>query len=50
VAKVKPKKTRNLSKTTKDKQVNSSIPRVGTTIVAIEITWQLSKYRLGRIQ
>ncbi len=34
--KLKPKKTHNLSKTTIDKQVSSSIPKVGTTVVAID--------------
>jgi hypothetical protein len=34
--KLKPEKTQILSKATTNKQVNSSIPKVGTTIVAID--------------
>jgi hypothetical protein len=33
--KLKPKKTQNLSRTTIDKQVGSSIPEVGTIVIAI---------------
>jgi hypothetical protein len=34
--KLKPKKTQSVSKTPTDKQVGYSIPKVGTTVVAID--------------
>jgi hypothetical protein len=33
--KLKPEKTQNLNRVTTDKQVGSSVPKVGTTIIAI---------------
>jgi hypothetical protein len=49
--KLKLEKNKNLSITTIEKQVSFSILELGTTVVVIDNhTYQLSKYRLGRIQ
>ncbi len=46
--KLKPKKTQNLSRTTTEKQVGFSIPKVGTTIVVIDNHMVVIQVQIGK--
>jgi hypothetical protein len=46
--KLKPDKTQNLSKTTMNKQVNYSIPKVGTTVVVIDNHMAIIQVKIGK--